>query len=119
MTLYRRIGKRPNQFLERKDLYMRTKHQKKTCERCGKVISESVTGSGLLAHRCPHGKQCIGPAWGKGRGMNLPLCPYCRPRCCDEMRSEAMATGSTTTCFGGAYHLHTDARIFDSLGRRL
>lgn len=48
---------------------------KAPCHRCGKLISERSDGSGPVAHQCPHGKQCIAPAW--GRHTHFP-----RPECC-------------------------------------
>ena len=32
------------------------------CGRCGRDISARV-GGGPVAHKCPHGRTCIAPAW--------------------------------------------------------
>lgn len=42
---------------------MRRKFPARACDRCGKSISERADGSGLRAHKCPHGVECVAPAW--------------------------------------------------------
>jgi len=36
-----------------------------TCDRCGREVSARTDGSGPVAHRCPHGSECVGPAWSR------------------------------------------------------
>jgi hypothetical protein len=41
---------------------VRRKFPAHTCERCGKSISERADGSGLRAHKCEHGNECVAPS---------------------------------------------------------
>jgi len=41
---------------------MRGKRNWTTCGRCGRAISERTCG-GPVAHKCPHGRTCVAPAW--------------------------------------------------------
>jgi hypothetical protein len=37
------------------------------CNACRKLISMRVDGSGPIAHKCPHGRQCVWPDWARTR----------------------------------------------------
>ncbi len=58
---------------------MRRKFPARMCERCGKSISERADGSGLRAHKCQHGNECVAPSFvhphdGRTHGVTCPEC---------------------------------------------
>lgn len=68
---------------------MRRKGTVRTCESCGKQISERVDGDGLRAHKCEHGNECVAPAWchpKDGRTHNVPCLECARAR--EALKSE-------------------------------
>jgi len=54
----------------------RIPHEVKPCPRCGKEISCKVSGN-PLAHKCPHGKQCVWPVFMAGIDRQSE-CQTCR-----------------------------------------
>lgn len=61
---------------------MRRKFPTHPCDRCGKSISERADGSSLRAHKCPHGVECVAPAWNHpndARPHNIQ-CEHCRAK---------------------------------------
>ena len=53
---------------------MRRKLSRATCGRCSKVVA--LLERGPRAHKCPHGRQCVAPAWVKP-ALAVVDCPKC------------------------------------------
>lgn len=56
------------------------KRNRVICRQCFKTISERTDGSGIVAHKCPHGEQCIRPAWSKAPAGQCERCSRLRLR---------------------------------------
>lgn len=50
------------------------RHHRIACARCGRIVGERKDGSAPMAHKCPHGKQCVEPAWSKAFGTRCEEC---------------------------------------------
>lgn len=76
-----------------------SKHTKRACELCRKVVSERTDGSGLVAHKCPHSVQCVRPEWSR---MQAGTCEFCAAERVRSIANESVHQKPV----GGAMHDH-------------
>lgn len=81
------------------------KRDRAPCESCGKVIGQRTDGSGPTAHRCPHRRPCVRPAWTNSKAKG---CEPCAERMASEKAKAKLADDYCETCaalgFSGIPH---------------
>jgi hypothetical protein len=88
---------------------------RETCQRCGKIITSRTvcSGGGPIAHKCPHGVQCVWQGWTKLRPTEE--CSVCAAERAEREARRPMKVALQPTAQLARFEGTTNARVWQGV----